>query len=180
MTVYVYDKPVYDIEEGELARLTIQKAPQAGERWYVTARDGADGLILTSGAQWPEGVPEVTEGGGFWAPSGSQVLVVFLALPLLVLAAVCVATLDKLEPRRDGGRLSGPEGGPGCVDLDGDLLLRLRVPWPLGPGRGAHRLGRDPAAGRGGRRVVGRTGSSCAGGKTVLSWRQIERNEVRP
>ena len=103
MTVYVYGKPVNDIEEGELARLTIQKAPQAGERWYVTARDGADGLILTSGAQWPEGVPEVTEGGGFWAPSGSQVLVVFLALPLLVLAAVCVATLDKLEPRRRRG-----------------------------------------------------------------------------
>lgn len=103
VTVYVYDKPVYDIEEGALAQLTIQKAPQSAERWYVTARDGADGLILTSGAQWPEGVPEVTEGGGFWAPSGSQVLVVFLALPLLVLAAVCVATLDKLEPRRRRG-----------------------------------------------------------------------------
>ena len=46
VTVYVYDKAVGDVAEGALARLTIQEAPPEGERWYVTARDGAKGLTL--------------------------------------------------------------------------------------------------------------------------------------
>lgn len=46
VTVYVYDKAVGDVAEGALARLTIREAPPEGERWYVTARDGAKGLTL--------------------------------------------------------------------------------------------------------------------------------------
>lgn len=56
VTLYVYDKAVGDIAEGALARLTIGEAPGTGERWYVTARDGAGGLALSVGNQWPEGV----------------------------------------------------------------------------------------------------------------------------
>lgn len=46
VTVYVYDKAVGDVAEGALAQLTIREAPPQGERWYVTARDGAGGLTL--------------------------------------------------------------------------------------------------------------------------------------
>ena len=56
VTVYVYDKAVGDVVEGTLAQLTIQEAPQEGERWYVAARDGAEGLELFAGTQWPKGV----------------------------------------------------------------------------------------------------------------------------
>lgn len=56
VTVYVYDKAVGDVVEGTLAHLTIQEAPQEGERWYVAARDGAEGLELSAGTQWPKGV----------------------------------------------------------------------------------------------------------------------------
>ena len=90
-------------------------------RMVVDARDGADGLILTSGAQWPEGVPEVTEGGGFWAPSGSQVLVVFLALPLLVLAAVCVA--NGVSDTKAINRV--------IDEADGDLRRVKRSVWAM-------------------------------------------------
>lgn len=56
VTVYVYDKVTNDVVAGELARTTILKAPPEGERWYVTARDGAEGLALAVDTQWPEGV----------------------------------------------------------------------------------------------------------------------------
>mgnify|MGYP006943512956 FL=1 len=56
VTVYVYDRPVYDIVGGALAQLTIDEAPPEGERWYVTARDGAEGLTLAADTCWPEGV----------------------------------------------------------------------------------------------------------------------------
>lgn len=56
MTVYVYDRPVHDVVEGALAQITINKAPPEGERWYVTARDGAEGMTLSASTQWPEGV----------------------------------------------------------------------------------------------------------------------------
>lgn len=55
-TVYVYDKAVGKAGAGALARLTISKAPPEGERWYVTARDGAGRLELSADTQWPEGV----------------------------------------------------------------------------------------------------------------------------
>lgn len=45
-TVYVYDKVADDVVPGAVARLTIPEAPPEGERWYVTARDGAGGLAL--------------------------------------------------------------------------------------------------------------------------------------
>ena len=58
VTVLVYDKFVGDSTETEreLARLTIDQAPPAGERWYVTARDGGTGLALTVDSSWPDGV----------------------------------------------------------------------------------------------------------------------------
>ena len=54
MTVYVYDKVANDVVEGALASLTIDKAPPEGERWYVTARGGADGLTLLTSTQLPD------------------------------------------------------------------------------------------------------------------------------
>ncbi|MBD5133582.1 MAG: hypothetical protein HDT38_03775 [Clostridiales bacterium] len=54
VTVLVYDTAVGRVEEGELARIVISEAPPEGERWYVTARDGADGLILAADTRWPE------------------------------------------------------------------------------------------------------------------------------
>ena len=54
VTVYVYDKVVGDVAEGAMARTTIQKAPQEGERWYVAARDGAGGLRLLTSTQLPD------------------------------------------------------------------------------------------------------------------------------
>lgn len=55
-TVMVYDRVVGDIAEHELASFTITSAPPEGERWYVTARDGAGGLVLAVDTRWPEGV----------------------------------------------------------------------------------------------------------------------------
>ena len=58
VTVLVYDRPVGPgpVAERELARLVIHKAPPEGERWYVTAQDGAGGLVLSVDTHWPEGV----------------------------------------------------------------------------------------------------------------------------
>lgn len=53
-TLYVYDKAVGDVAEGALARLTIQEAPPQGERWYVIARDGAEGLVLFTSIRLPD------------------------------------------------------------------------------------------------------------------------------
>lgn len=53
VTVAVYDRAVGSFAEGELARLTISEAPPEGERWYVTARDGASGLKLAAGTDRP-------------------------------------------------------------------------------------------------------------------------------
>ena len=56
VTVLVYDRAVGSVEDHELARIVIDKAPPEGERWYVTARDGADGFVLKVDDHWPEGV----------------------------------------------------------------------------------------------------------------------------
>ena len=56
VTVYVYDAPFKGFGQKKLACLTIQEAPPDGERWYVTARDGAGGLALSADTQWPDGV----------------------------------------------------------------------------------------------------------------------------
>lgn len=56
VTVYVYDKVANDVVAGAVAQITVPKAPPEGERWYVTAWDGAGGLALTVENQWPEGV----------------------------------------------------------------------------------------------------------------------------
>lgn len=56
VTVLVYDRAVGSVEGHELARIVIDKAPPEGERWYVTARDRAGGLILRVDTHWPEGV----------------------------------------------------------------------------------------------------------------------------
>lgn len=54
VTLYVYDKAAGDVVDGALARLTIREAPQEGERWYVTARDGAEGLTLFTSTRLPD------------------------------------------------------------------------------------------------------------------------------
>lgn len=54
VTVTVYDEPFESFEQQELALLTIQEAPPEGERWYIAARDGADGLELEVGETRPE------------------------------------------------------------------------------------------------------------------------------
>lgn len=54
VTVYVYDKVAGDVMEGALAKLTIEEPPPEGERWYVTARDGAGGLTLSTGTRFPD------------------------------------------------------------------------------------------------------------------------------
>ena len=51
VTVLVYDRAVGRVEEHELARIVIREAPPEGERWCVTARDGADGLVLNVDAR---------------------------------------------------------------------------------------------------------------------------------
>jgi len=59
VTVAVYEtppEPFADIGPEALASTVIQEAPPDGERWYVTARDGAGGLVLTADTRWPEGV----------------------------------------------------------------------------------------------------------------------------
>ena len=40
----------------EVGRVTVREAPPKGECWYVTARDGSAGLVLTVDINWPEGV----------------------------------------------------------------------------------------------------------------------------
>ncbi|MBD5085253.1 MAG: hypothetical protein HDT33_09450 [Clostridiales bacterium] len=55
VTVLVYDMAVGRIAEGELARIVITEAPRSGERWYVTAKDGTHGIVLTADTKWPEG-----------------------------------------------------------------------------------------------------------------------------
>lgn len=53
VTVAVYDSAVGSFADGELAHITIEEAPPEGERWYVTARDGADGLKLSADVDRP-------------------------------------------------------------------------------------------------------------------------------
>lgn len=52
VTVAVYDKTDDGLSGTPLARLTIDKAPPEGERWYVTARDGGSGLTLSADTEW--------------------------------------------------------------------------------------------------------------------------------
>lgn len=58
VTVLVYNRSVGPgpVAAKELARIVIREAPPEGERWYVTARDGAGGLVLGTDSHWPEGV----------------------------------------------------------------------------------------------------------------------------
>lgn len=56
VTVAVYDRPLEDFGREQLARLTLREPPAGGERWYVTARDGAQGLTLTADTRWPDEV----------------------------------------------------------------------------------------------------------------------------
>ena len=56
VTVAVYDKTNGNLSGPPLARLTIDRAPPEGERWYVVARDGGRGLALSAGIEWPDGV----------------------------------------------------------------------------------------------------------------------------
>lgn len=53
VTVAVYDRAVGCFAEGELVRLTISEAPPEDEHWYVTARDGAAGLTLSTDTDRP-------------------------------------------------------------------------------------------------------------------------------
>lgn len=55
VTVTVYDEPFVSFEQQELALLTIPEAPAEGERWYIYARDGAEGLTLLADTVWPAG-----------------------------------------------------------------------------------------------------------------------------
>lgn len=49
-TVYVYGRSARE----EIGRVTIREAPTERERWYVTARDGAEGLTLDVDTRLPE------------------------------------------------------------------------------------------------------------------------------
>lgn len=105
-TIAVYEtppEPFSDIGPEALASTVISKAPPEGERWYVRVWDGKGGLAFTVTTQWPEEVPEAVTGGGVWFPSGALLLGVFLVLPLVVLAALCVVTLNNLPPQRRKG-----------------------------------------------------------------------------
>lgn len=53
VTVAAYEGPS---GREELAQVTVSECPPDGERWYVTARDGTDGLRLTVDTCWPDGV----------------------------------------------------------------------------------------------------------------------------
>lgn len=53
VTVVVYEGLS---EQKELAEVTVSEPPPDGERWYVTARDRADGLTLTVDTCWPDGI----------------------------------------------------------------------------------------------------------------------------
>lgn len=51
VTVLVYGTPVQNIVPGELGSITLEKAPPKGERWYVTAWDGGEGLVFSTVSQ---------------------------------------------------------------------------------------------------------------------------------
>lgn len=53
VTLTVYDQLFEDSGQKELASITINGAPPEGERWYVTARDGMVGLVLSADTRWP-------------------------------------------------------------------------------------------------------------------------------
>ena len=55
VTLLVYDRTIVsqEREPGEIAQIVISEAPPEGERWYVTARDGAGGLALSADTQRP-------------------------------------------------------------------------------------------------------------------------------
>lgn len=55
VTMTVYDRIFEDFGQRELASITIGEAPAEGERWYITARDGMNGLVLTADTRWLEG-----------------------------------------------------------------------------------------------------------------------------
>ena len=55
VTLAVYDQIFEDFRQRKLASITIGEAPADGERWYITARDGMNGLVLTADTRWPEG-----------------------------------------------------------------------------------------------------------------------------
>lgn len=55
VTMTVYDRLFEDFGQRELASITIGEAPAEGERWYITARDGVNGLVLTADTRWLEG-----------------------------------------------------------------------------------------------------------------------------
>lgn len=51
VTVAVYEAPFEGLGQKELGQTTIRSAPPEGERWYVTARDGAEGLTFLVSTQ---------------------------------------------------------------------------------------------------------------------------------
>lgn len=53
VTVAVYDAPFEGSRQRELGRTTIKSAPPEGERWYVAARGGAEGLTFITSTQLP-------------------------------------------------------------------------------------------------------------------------------
>lgn len=61
VTVAVYDAVFEGHGQEELASLTIPEAPPEGERWYVTAQDGAEGLTLVAETSSSAG-PDSEEG----------------------------------------------------------------------------------------------------------------------
>ena len=54
VTVAVYDASLERSDQKQLASLTIPEAPSDGERWYVTAQDGENGLVLNVSETLPE------------------------------------------------------------------------------------------------------------------------------
>lgn len=54
VTLTVYDAPFEDYTQKELGVTTIASAPPKGERWYVTAWNGAEGITFTVDTHWPE------------------------------------------------------------------------------------------------------------------------------
>lgn len=59
VTVAVYDALFGNSGQKEVASLTISEAPPEGERWYIAAQDGSDGLKLSADTVWPS-----NSGGG--------------------------------------------------------------------------------------------------------------------
>lgn len=54
VTLTVYDAIFQGFGQKELGRATIKSAPPEGERWYITARGGAEGLTFTTGTRLPQ------------------------------------------------------------------------------------------------------------------------------